>query len=76
MIFSEKINKLKYIETLMDELRKKFIKNGRIINGTWKNKDNHKFFTKCLGKELGYIHQEDWYGITKKNTRKSWRIFT
>ena len=50
----------------MDEFRKKFVKNGRVIRGTWQNKDNHKFFAECLGKELGYKEREDWYGITAK----------
>ena len=53
----------------MEEFRKKFVQNGHVIKGTFKSIDNHKFFFKCLGKELGYTERDDWYGLTKKKMK-------
>ena len=50
----------------MEEFRKKFVRNGHVIRGTWKHKKNHRYFFECLGKELGYTLQEHWYGIDKE----------
>ena len=33
----------------MDEFKREFFKNGRVIRGTWQNKANHKIFADCLG---------------------------
>ena len=41
----------------------RFVKNGRVIKGTWKKKENHKIYADWLGKQLGYKTKEDWYKI-------------
>ena len=53
----------------MEEFRKKFVRNGRVISGTWKDKKNHTFFAECLGKELGYTEQDDWYKLRRQLVR-------
>ena len=48
----------------MEKFRKKFVRNGCVIGGTWKKNENRKFYAECLGKELVYTHPKDWYQIT------------
>ena len=43
-----------------------FLKNGSVIQGTWKKIENRKIYADWLGKKLGYKTEEDWYKITKK----------
>ena len=44
-----------------------FLKNGRVIQGTWKKIENRKIYAYWLGKKLGYKTEEDWYKITAKD---------
>jgi hypothetical protein len=47
----------------------RFVKNGRVIQGTWKKKDgtfkkeNHKIYADWFGKKEGFKTWEDWYEI-------------
>ena len=60
----------------MEEFRKKNMRNGRVISGTWKDKKNHTLYAECLGKELGYTKQDDWYKLSLHNLKKSKKIFS
>ena len=45
----------------------RFVKNGRVKQGTWKQLENHKIYADWLEKQLGYETMEDWYQITVKS---------
>ncbi len=40
------------------------VKNDRVKQGTWYNKENHKLYAEWLGQTLGYRTMEDWYKVT------------
>jgi len=49
-----------------------FVKNGKVIRGTWKDPNNHKIYAKWLAIQLGYKCEEDWYQITQKPIRDNY----
>ena len=49
-----------------------FIKNGKVIHGTWKDPNNHKIYAKWLAIQLGYKCEEDWYKITVKQIQDNY----
>ena len=38
-----------------------------VSNGYWDDRRNQRLFLDVLGKELGFVKMEDWYGVTAFN---------